>query len=230
MASIWSETARLPNFQPLRENIRTDVLIIGGGMAGLLCAKKMQDAGIDYMLVEANTIGTGITKNTTAKLTSQHGLLYHKLINKFGIERAQLYLDANQAALEEYRRLCGGIDCDFSQQDSFVYSTDDRSALEAELAALGKLHFPAELVDTPGLPFPTAGAVKFTHQAQFHPLKFLSARVPMYTIPITPGRNLAVIMEVAAINNRQRKMGYNSAVEFTEQINHHFEQNMGQQV
>ena len=85
MASIWSETARLPNFQPLRENIRTDVLIIGGGMAGLLCAKKMQDAGIDYMLVEANTIGTGITKNTTAKLTSQHGLLYHKLINKFGI-------------------------------------------------------------------------------------------------------------------------------------------------
>lgn len=175
MASIWSETARLPNFQPLRENIRADVLIIGGGMAGLLCAKKMQDAGIDYMLVEANTIGTGITKNTTAKLTSQHGLLYHKLINKFGIERAQLYLDANQAALEEYRRLCGGIDCDFSQQDSFVYSTDDRSALEAELAALGKLHFPAELVDTPGLPFPTAGAVKFPHQAQFHPLKFLSA-------------------------------------------------------
>ena len=61
-------------------------------------------------------------------------------------------------------------------------------------------------------------------------MDILGVRVPMYTIPITPGRNLAVIMEVAAINNRQRKMGYNSAVEFTEQINHHFEQNMGQQV
>ena len=61
-------------------------------------------------------------------------------------------------------------------------------------------------------------------------MDILGVRVPMYTIPITPGRNLAVIMEVAAINNRQRKMGYNSAVEFTEQISHHFEQNMGQQV
>ena len=60
-------------------------------------------------------------------------------------------------------------------------------------------------------------------------MDILGVKVPMYTIPITPGRNLAVIMEVAAINNRQRKLGYNSAVEFTEQINRHFEQNMGQQ-
>ena len=61
-------------------------------------------------------------------------------------------------------------------------------------------------------------------------MDILGVKVPMYTIPITPGRNLAVIMEVAAINNRQRKMGYNSAVEFTEQINRHFEQNLGQPV
>ena len=49
----------------------------------------------------------------------------------------------------------------------------------------------------------------------------------MNTIPITPGRNLAVILEVAAMNNRQRKLGYNPALEFTEQINRHFDQNMG---
>ena len=61
-------------------------------------------------------------------------------------------------------------------------------------------------------------------------MDILGVKVPMYTIPITPGRNLAVIMEVAAINNRQRKMGYNFAIEFTEQINRHFEQNMGQPV
>lgn len=59
-------------------------------------------------------------------------------------------------------------------------------------------------------------------------MDILGVKVPMYTIPITPGRNLAVILEVAAINNRQRKMGYNSALEFTEQINRHFEQNLGQ--
>ncbi len=59
-------------------------------------------------------------------------------------------------------------------------------------------------------------------------MDILGVKVPMYTIPITPGRNLAVILEVAAMNNRQRRMGYNSAMEFTQQINSHFEQNSGQ--
>ena len=54
--------------------------------------------------------------------------------------------------------------------------------------------------------------------------EILGVKVPLNTIPVTPGRNLAVILEVAAMNNRQRKMGYNSALEFTEQINHHFEE------
>lgn len=174
MASVWSETARLPDFQPLQENIHTDVLIIGGGMAGLLCARKMQDAGVDYVLVEADTIGNGITKNTTAKLTSQHGLIYHKLIRKFGTQKAKLYLGANQAALEEYRSLCAGIDCGYSEQNSYVYSLTDRKKLEQELAALEALNFPALFAEKTDLPFPTAGAVQFPDQAQFHPLKFLS--------------------------------------------------------
>ena len=57
--------------------------------------------------------------------------------------------------------------------------------------------------------------------------EILGVKIPMNTIPITPGRNLAVILEVAAMNNRQRKFGYNPAQEFTEQINRHFEKNMG---
>ncbi len=57
--------------------------------------------------------------------------------------------------------------------------------------------------------------------------EILGVKVPMYTIPLTPGRNLAVILEVAAMNNRQRKMGYNAALEFTEQINRHFDENLG---
>ena len=59
-------------------------------------------------------------------------------------------------------------------------------------------------------------------------MEILGVQVPMNTIPITPGRNLAVILEVAAMNNRQRKMGYNSAKEFTEQIDRHFEEEMNQ--
>ena len=58
-------------------------------------------------------------------------------------------------------------------------------------------------------------------------MEILGVNVPLNTIPITPGRNLAMILEVAAMNNRQKKMGYNSALEFTEKINRHFEENMG---
>ena len=59
-------------------------------------------AGVDYVLAEADTVCSGITKNTTAKITSQHGLIYHKLIRQFGTEKAALYLHSNQAALEKY--------------------------------------------------------------------------------------------------------------------------------
>ncbi len=174
MESIWTAAQTLPKFPALKRDHHTDVLIIGGGMAGLLCAYMLQQAGVDCTLAEAAAIAGGITKNTTAKITSQHGLVYHRLIRRFGVEKAGLYLNANQQALEEYRTLCKNMDCDFETRDNFIYSTDDLPALEAEMAALDMLHFPAKFVQTPELPFPTAGAVKFPDQAQFHPLKFLN--------------------------------------------------------
>lgn len=175
MDSIWTKTAQLPQFDKLRSDLKTDVLIIGGGLAGVLCAYKLSQAGVDCALVEADRVGCGITKNTTAKLTSQHGLIYDKLIREFGVERARLYLEANQGALEEYRALCRNINCDFEEKDAFVYSMDKRWKLDREMKALDKLGFGAEFVERAPLPFPTAGAVKFPRQAQFHPLKFLAA-------------------------------------------------------
>ena len=74
MASLWEETWKHPAFPPLDGDADTDVLIIGGGMAGILCAYRLHQAGVPYLLAEAESIGNGTTKNTTAKLTSQHGL------------------------------------------------------------------------------------------------------------------------------------------------------------
>lgn len=175
MNSIWTQTARMPIFDPLRSDLKTDVLIIGGGMAGLLCAYKLDQAGVNYALVEADRICGGITKNTTAKITFQHGLICGKLIREFGVKRARLYLEANLAALEEYRTLCRGIDCDFEEKDAFVYSIANQRKLDRELKALERMGFPAEFAAETPLPFPVAGAVKFARQAQFHPLKFAAA-------------------------------------------------------
>ena len=85
----------------------------GGGMTGILCAHMLHQLGIDYVLCEADTICSGITKNTTAKITSQHGLIYEKLIRQFGVAKAKQYLDANENALKKYRELFRIFDCDF---------------------------------------------------------------------------------------------------------------------
>jgi len=171
--SLWSETSNLPSFAPLTKNIKTDVLIIGGGITGILCAYYLKQAGVPYILAEANTICSGITKNTTAKITSQHGLLYAKLL-KNSPEKAKLYLDANEAALEEYRRLCKNSSCNFQEKPSFVYSLTDERKIENEMHALRTLGFPAEYTHHLPLPFQIAGAVGFPKQAQFHPLKFIA--------------------------------------------------------
>lgn len=176
MSSLWEqEPPVLPGFEELKGEIKTDVLIIGGGMAGILCAYLLQQAGIPYVLAEAQTICGGITKNTTAKITSQHGLIYGQLIRRFGAEKARQYLEANEAALHKYRELCKGIDCDFEEKTSYVYSVNDRMKIEKEVSALEKLGGHGKFVQQLPLPFPVAGAVKYPNQAQFHPLKFISA-------------------------------------------------------
>lgn len=174
MGSLWEQTWEQPDFPAQHGDMSTDVLIIGGGMAGILCAYQLHCAGVPYVLVEAETICSGITKNTTAKITSQHGLIYDKLISKFGVQRAKQYLAANQAAVQTYRQLCRNMDCDFEEKAAYVYALDDRRKIERELNALEKLGFSAEFVDKLPLPFPVAGAVRFSNQAQFHPLKFVS--------------------------------------------------------
>ncbi len=169
--SVWDMS--LPAFNRLEGDIKTDVLIIGGGLCGLLCAYYLQQAGVSYILVEGDKIASGITKNTTAKITSQHGLIYDKIMREYGKESAQMYLSANEKALAEYKNLCEKMDCDFEIQDAYTFSLDDRKKLENELKALQNLHFDAELIEKTNLPFDTKGAICFKNQAQFHPLKFI---------------------------------------------------------
>lgn len=172
--SVWSDSAVLPEFNPLQGDIKTDVLIIGGGLCGILCAHSLKQAGVKSVLVEANKIASGITKNTTAKITSQHGLIYQKLIADCGKEKAQMYLSANQKALAAYETLCRSIDCDFEKKDAYCYSVRDREKIEEEVRAVNSLGFDADFVKDTELPFQTLGAIRFPNQAQFHPLKFIA--------------------------------------------------------
>ena len=175
MESIWEKEVRRPFFPVLEGDRETEVLIIGGGLAGLLCAYWLGRAGVDCLLVEQGRVCGGVTANTTAKITWQHGLVYQKLIKEFGEEKAGLYLRANREALERYRELAKTIGCGFEERDNYVYSLADRKKLEQEAAALDRLGAEAELVGATELPLSMAGAVKVPGQAQFQPLKFALA-------------------------------------------------------
>lgn len=180
--SIWAETV-LPQFPSLQEDKHTQVLVIGGGMAGLLCAHKLKNAGADVLLLEAGRICGGVTKNTTAKITSQHGIIYHKLLQKLGREQAKLYLQANEQAVQDYHTLCKDIPCHFESQSAYAYSLRAREILEQEAHALHLLGYPASLKEDLPLPFQTVGAVKFRRQAQFHPVEFaahIAQNLPIY--------------------------------------------------
>ncbi len=174
MKSLWSATCEMPEFSALNTDKSTDVLIIGGGIAGILTAYFLQQRGVDYILVEKGRICQNTTGNTTAKITVQHGLIYSKLINNFGTEYARQYLSANQEALKKYEELFKEFECDNEVKNNYVYSLNDRKKLENEITALEKLGYTAELCEKTDLPFSSAGAVCFKNQLQFHPLKFIS--------------------------------------------------------
>lgn len=172
--SVWTDGINLPTFESLKKDVKTDVLIVGGGLCGILCAYCLQQAGVDYILAEGNKIASGITKNTTAKITSQHGIIYSKLIKDYGTEKAQMYMSANQKALSEYESLCRNIKCDYEKRDAYTYSLTDRAKIEEEVNAVNKLGFGADFAEKTELPFKIKGAIRFKNQAQFNPLMFIS--------------------------------------------------------
>lgn len=171
MNSIWEENVQLPRFSALEGDLRTDVLIIGGGLAGLLCAWRLTRAGVACALIEENRIMHGVSGRTTAKVTSQHGCIYGKLLDRFGTEAARLYWQVNEDALAAFRELAREADFDFESQNSYLYATDGEEKLKAEMAAYQKLKIPARWETSLPLPFPVSGAVCLPDQAQLHPIK-----------------------------------------------------------
>ncbi len=171
MKSIWNNIKK-PKFGTFEGDIKTDVLIVGGGLCGILCAYILKEAGVDSVLAESQTICNGITKNTTAKITLQHGLIYYKIIKKYGVHKAQLYYESQKSAMENLKSLALKADSDLETCSNFVYSLNDRAVIEKEVSALEKIGGKASFCERIELPFDIVGAIKTDNQAKFHPLKF----------------------------------------------------------
>ena len=175
MQSIWSESCEFRKREVLDKDIKTDTIIIGAGMAGILIGYMLKQNGIDVILIDAAEMASGNTKNTTAKITSQHDLIYDKLISEFGEKKARQYAKANELAIKKYKEIIKErkIDCEFEEKSAYVYSLNEVENIKKEVEAANKLGISAEFVESINLPFEIKGAIKFNNQAQFNPLKFL---------------------------------------------------------
>lgn len=184
MVSVWSEDLAALDKKVLDKDIEVDTVVIGGGIAGLLTAYMLSEKNINVVLIEAKKILSGNTKNTTAKITFQHDMVYSKLIKEFGEDKAKDYFKANDLAIKKYEEIINKrkIDCDFEKKPAYIYSLGETKLLLEEYSAAKSIGIDAEYLTKLNLPFDVKGAVKFNNQAQFNPLKFLKEISNDFTI------------------------------------------------
>ncbi|MDX6262248.1 MAG: hypothetical protein QOH84_3936 [Kribbellaceae bacterium] len=176
MVSVWTATAEMPQYDPLEGDATADVVVIGGGLIGLTTALLLARDGAHVVLIEAQRIGSRTSGHTTGKVTSQHGAIYATLVDRHGTDKARQYAAANQAAVDQVAALIDAesIDCEFLRTPAFVYSTESAGAIEREAETAASLGLPARLVDAAEVGVPAVAAVRFDHQVQLHPARYLA--------------------------------------------------------
>ncbi len=170
MKSIWQDNSIIQPIPELSGNISTDVLVIGGGLAGLLTAYFLNKRGVDCVVVDKGLICSHTTAHSTSKITAQHGLIYRKILKSYGKEYARMYYDANNEAVGRLKSLCNEAGCSFEEKFNFVYSYN-MNKLQEETEALERINVPYVYSEILPLPLTVAGAIGFENQAQFNPLK-----------------------------------------------------------
>lgn len=177
--SYWKSSTEDTNYPALTKDLNVDVAIVGGGLVGIQCAYLLKKEGLKIAVLEARRIATGTTEYTTAKITSQHELIYNKLKTQMGEELARQYAEANETAIQEYKKIAeeNNIQCDYIPQSAYVYTGQDDyiQQISDEVKAASSLGIKASYVEEIPFPIPIKAAVRFDNQAQFHPLKYLLA-------------------------------------------------------
>lgn len=176
--SYWTDTSVPESVNPLKENLETDVVIIGGGLAGLSVAYCLTQSGKKVILVEDGFIGSGETGRTTAHLVTALDDRYYDLERIFGIEKTKLIAESHIAAIDFVERTIQkeNIDCGFERVNGYLFRhpSDKNDSLQKELEAAVKAGLKiAESDNTPGL-LQYKKSLCFLNQAQFHPLKYLN--------------------------------------------------------
>ena len=183
--SYWTENFKSTNkFKTLDNNLKTDILIIGGGLTGLTCGYYLSKKGLDVCIIERDALCSKTSGCTTGKITSGHNLFYDYLAKNYGIDFAKDYLEANELAIKNIKDIANleGIKCDLSKQSSFVFCNekDNLSKFYQEISTLNEIKdllrkdisFNAKFIKNLDLPIKNFGAIEFKNQGMFNPRKY----------------------------------------------------------
>ena len=175
MESLWNRITKFEEFETLEDDIQVDTAVIGAGITGIITAYLLKEKGVETVVLEADRVASGQTSGTTAKITSQHNLIYQKLIRIYGIEMARQYAWWNEWAIRQYERIIEEkeIECDFIKCSAYLYSQHEDFRLKEEAEAAKALGIDAVYGSICELPFPVKGVAEFRNQARISPLKFL---------------------------------------------------------
>ncbi len=177
--SLWIDTGPVAHFSEHARDVDVDVAIIGGGITGITAADLLKRAGKRVAVIELHQVGHGETGHTTAHLTEVLDISYQDLIKNFGIEGARLACQSSRKAIQriEANIQAHQISCQFARVPGWKYTIneDDIDFLEDEADAALKLHVPNSRTFQTPLPFPVERAIRFEHQAQFHPMSYINA-------------------------------------------------------
>lgn len=147
------------------------------GLFGLTTAYYLCKKGLNVKVLDKSEIGIKASGHTTAKITSQHGLIYKYLIHDFGIDIAKNYLNANEEAIKNIKHIIEEekIECDFVLQSDFVYGTspEEIEKIKDETECVKSMGFDAQFIEHLPVPFKNNGAIMFPNQAMFHPRKYM---------------------------------------------------------
>lgn len=161
----------------LDKDLKTDVMIIGGGLAGMMCAYELTERGYKVCIAEAKTIGGGETRNSSAMVAYTHDLIYDRLIDKHGIDTACRYIELNKRGLEKIARIVedNSLDCGFARADMYLFATTKKGAADIvkEHKAFERMGHQSEIVESTELPYFIEKALKVENQAYLDPYKFV---------------------------------------------------------
>lgn len=178
ISSLWTRASELADQRPpLAGDHETEVVVVGGGAAGLSTALRLRERGVDVVVLERHRVGCGVTGGSTAKITALHGILASAIRRHHGSDAVARYVRANQDAVEEIEATVEryGIDCDLTTAAAVNYATtgDGLDLLSRDIAILKAAGVPAQFSDNAsGLPFPVRGLVRLGGQAHLHPLRY----------------------------------------------------------